>query len=82
MSSGSEATEMAVTFARRWAYQVKGVPENMAKFVNPEGVYMGRTFTGRQASTDPLAKLGYGPYDNSMINVKFNDLEALETLFK
>jgi len=31
MNSGCEAGESAVKFARRWAYTVKGVPDNKAK---------------------------------------------------
>lgn len=33
MNTGVEAGETAIKLARKWAYEVKGVPENQAKVV-------------------------------------------------
>ena len=33
MNTGCEGTESAVKFARRWAYCVKGVPDNQARVI-------------------------------------------------
>ena len=39
MNSGVEAAETAVKLARKWAYQVKLVPENEAKVCVPWNIY-------------------------------------------
>ena len=31
MNTGAEAVETAIKVARKWGYQVKGVPENQAR---------------------------------------------------
>ena len=33
MNSGAEAVETAIKIARKWAYDVKGIPENTAKII-------------------------------------------------
>ena len=45
MNSGAEAVETAIKVARKWGYQVKGVPENQATIVAMEGNFHGRTTT-------------------------------------
>src|SRR5450755_539570 len=44
-NSGAEAVESAVKVARKWAYRVKGVPENRAQIVTAGGNFHGRTLT-------------------------------------
>ena len=43
MNSGAEAVESAIKVARKWAYQVKGVPENRAQIITAGGNFHGRT---------------------------------------
>jgi ornithine--oxo-acid transaminase len=43
MNTGVEAGESAIKLARRWAYEVKGVPSNKAKIVFANGNFWGRT---------------------------------------
>ncbi|HWC72038.1 MAG TPA: ornithine--oxo-acid transaminase [Actinomycetota bacterium] len=78
MNSGAEAVETAVKTARRWGYDVKGVPEDRAKIVTCEGNFHGRTITIVSFSTDPLAKTGFGPFTPGFETVPYGDVQALE----
>ena len=64
--------------ARKWAYQVKGIPANQAKILFAEGNFWGRTFAAISSSTDPESYEGYGPYMPGFGIVPYNDLSALE----
>lgn len=77
-SGGAEAVETAIKLARKWAYKVKGVPENEAKIIFCENNFHGRTTTIISASTDPINKDDYGPYTPGMIVIPYNDINALE----
>jgi ornithine--oxo-acid transaminase len=79
MNSGAEAIETAVKTARRWGYDVKGVPEDRATIVTCEGNFHGRTITIVSFSTDPSAKGGFGPFTPGFVTVPYGDADALET---
>jgi ornithine--oxo-acid transaminase len=79
MNSGAEAVETAVKTARRWGYDVKGVPEDRAKIVTCAGNFHGRTITIVSFSTDPSAKNGFGPFTPGFETVPYGDAEALES---
>jgi ornithine--oxo-acid transaminase len=53
MNTGVEAVETAIKLARRWAYDVKGIPENQAKLVFAANNFHGRSILAVSASTDP-----------------------------
>ncbi len=78
MNTGVEAGETAVKLARKWAYKVKGVPNNQAKIVFAKENFWGRTLAAVSSSTDPSSYEGYGPYMPGFELVDYNDLEALE----
>ena len=78
MNTGVEGGETAVKLARKWAYTVKGVPDNQAKIIFAEGNFWGRTLAAISSSTDPDCKNGFGPYMPGYILVPYNDLGALE----
>ena len=78
MNSGVEAAESSVKLARRWAYDVKGVPENQAKVVFAEGNFWGRSIAACSASTDPDCYGGYGPFVPNFQTIEFDNLKALE----
>lgn len=78
MNTGVEAVETAIKLTRKWAYKVKGVPENEAKIVFVEGNFHGRTMGIISASTDPSSRRGFGPYMPGYVIVPYNDLPALE----
>ncbi|GGZ27739.1 ornithine--oxo-acid transaminase [Streptomyces poonensis] len=78
MNTGAEAVESAVKVARKWAYEVKGVPADRATIVVAENNFHGRTTTIVGFSTDPLARDGFGPFTPGFRIVPYNDLAALE----
>jgi ornithine--oxo-acid transaminase len=77
MNTGVEAVETAIKLARRWAYEVKGIKNNKAKIIVPEGNFHGRTLLAISASTDPSSYEGFGPYVPNFVTVPYNDLTAL-----
>jgi ornithine--oxo-acid transaminase len=77
MNTGAEAVETAIKTARKWGYQVKGVPEGEAVIVVFDGNFHGRTTTIVSFSTDPEARDGYGPYTPGFRIVPYGDLPAL-----
>lgn len=77
MNTGAEADETALKLCRKWAYEVKGIPENEAKIIVCENNFHGRTITIISMSTDPDASKGFGPYTPGFITVPYNDLDAL-----
>jgi ornithine--oxo-acid transaminase len=78
MNTGAEAVETAIKTARRWGYEVKGVPEGRARIVAMAGNFHGRTTTIVSFSDDPLARDHYGPYTPGFDLVPFGDIGALE----
>jgi ornithine--oxo-acid transaminase len=82
MNTGVEGGETAIKLARRWAYDVKGVPENKAKIVFANGNFWGRTLAAISSSNDPSSYKGFGPYMTGYELVDYNDLTALENALK
>lgn len=78
MNTGAEAVETALKLARRWGYDVKGVPENEAKIVVCNENFHGRTITIVSMSTDPSSYGGFGPFTKGFVKIPYNDVEALE----
>jgi ornithine--oxo-acid transaminase len=78
MNSGVEAVETAIKLCRKWAYQVKGLPENSAQIIVCEHNFHGRTTGVISFSSDPDSYGGFGPYMPNYIKVPFNDLNALK----
>lgn len=62
MNTGAEAVESGIKVARKWGYEVKGVPEGRARIVVAAGGFHGRTTTIVGFSTDPDARDGFGPF--------------------
>ncbi|MBO0948171.1 ornithine--oxo-acid transaminase [Fibrella forsythiae] len=81
MNSGVEAGETALKLTRKWAYKVKGIPQNQAKTVFAEGNFWGRTLAAISSSTDPSSTNDYGPLLPGYVLVPYNDLAALEAVF-
>ncbi|MGH3713854.1 MAG: ornithine--oxo-acid transaminase [Micromonosporaceae bacterium] len=77
MNTGAEAVETAIKVARKWGYQVKGVPDGEATIVVAADNFHGRTTTIVSFSTDPVARDGYGPYTPGFRIVPYGDLDAL-----
>ena len=82
MNTGVEAVETAVKLCRKWAYELKGVEMGMAKIVVIEGNFHGRTMTAVSLSSDPDSRGGYAPFLPGFIEVPFNDIDALKSVFE
>jgi ornithine--oxo-acid transaminase len=78
MNSGAEAVETAIKLARKWAYQVKGVPRHQAEIIVCEGNFHGRTTTVISFSTDPLYRDDFGPFTPGFVTVPYGDSAAIE----
>ncbi|MFI6419818.1 ornithine--oxo-acid transaminase [Streptomyces sp. NPDC050842] len=78
MNTGAEAVETAVKTARKWGYEVKGVPDGHAKIVVAGNNFHGRTTTIVSFSTDHEARDHFGPYTPGFEIVPYGDLTALE----
>ncbi|NEA65721.1 ornithine--oxo-acid transaminase [Streptomyces sp. SID12488] len=78
MNTGAEAVESAIKVARKWAYDVKGVPADRATIVVAADNFHGRTTTIVSFSTDETARAGFGPFTPGFRIVPYNDLAALE----
>jgi ornithine--oxo-acid transaminase len=55
MNTGVETGETAIKLARKWAYKVKGIPDNQAKIVFVKNNFWGRTLAAISSSTDPVS---------------------------
>ena len=78
MNTGVEAVETALKLARRWGYEVKGIPANEAKIIVCEQNFHGRTINVISFSSDPSARINYGPFVTGYEAIPYNDLKALE----
>ncbi|GGQ21497.1 ornithine--oxo-acid transaminase [Streptomyces mutabilis] len=78
MNTGAEAVESGIKVARKWAYDVKGVPADRATIVVAAENFHGRTTTIVSFSTDETARSGFGPFTPGFRVVPYNDLAALE----
>lgn len=78
MNTGAEAVETALKIARKWGYQVKGVPAGQAEIIVMDGNFHGRTTTIISFSDDPEARDDYGPYTPGFTSVPYGDLAAIE----
>ena len=77
MNSGAEAVETALKVARKWGYEVKGVPANQAEIIVCSGNFHGRTITIISFSDDPQNQHGFGPQTPGFKMVPFGDADAL-----
>jgi ornithine--oxo-acid transaminase len=77
MNTGAEAVETAIKTARKWGYEVKGVPADQAVIIAFDGNFHGRTTTIISFSTDPDARDSYGPYTPGFRIVPYGDAQAL-----
>lgn len=77
MNTGAEAVETAVKAARRWAYDVKGVPDNKAEIIACTGNFHGRTLLAVSLSSEEEYKRGFGPMIEGIKLISYGDAEAL-----
>jgi len=77
MNSGAEAVESAIKLARKWAYQVKGVPRQQAEIIACEGNFHGRTTSIISFSSEPLYRDDFGPFTPGFILVPYGSGQAI-----
>ena len=78
MNTGAEAVETALKAARKWGYEVKGVPDGQAEIITCEGNFHGRTITIVGFSTEEQYREGFGPFTPGFVTVPYGDAKALE----
>jgi ornithine--oxo-acid transaminase len=78
MNSGAEAVETALKAARKWGYQVKGIPADAAEIVTCSNNFHGRTISIISFSTEPQYREGFGPFTPGFPIVPYGDAAALE----
>ncbi|MEW9502022.1 ornithine--oxo-acid transaminase [Jeotgalibacillus marinus] len=78
MNTGAEAVETAVKTARRWGYEVKGIPDNQAEIIACNGNFHGRTMTAVSLSSEDEYQRGFGPMLPGIKLIPYGDLDALK----
>ncbi|MTV13636.1 MULTISPECIES: ornithine--oxo-acid transaminase [Bradyrhizobium] len=78
MNSGAEAVESAIKSVRKWAYEVKGVPDGQAEIIVCANNFHGRTLGIVGFSTDPGSRDHFGPFAPGFNIIPFGDAAALE----
>jgi len=78
MNTGVEAVETALKLCRRWGYEKKGIPEGKARIIVCAENFHGRTINVISFSTDPTARINYGPFNEGYEIIPYNNLPALE----
>ncbi|NHA14077.1 ornithine--oxo-acid transaminase [Thioalkalivibrio sp. XN279] len=78
MNTGAEAVETAMKAARKWAWQVKGVPDGEQEIIACAGNFHGRTIAICGLSTEQQYRAGFGPFPPGLKTVPYGDAAALE----
>jgi ornithine--oxo-acid transaminase len=78
MNSGAEANETAIKLARKWGYTKKGIPADKAVIVAVRQNFHGRTTTIISASTDEIARKGFGPFMPGFEVIDYDSIPDIE----
>ncbi len=78
MNTGAEAVETAIKAARKWGYQVKGVPDDKAHILACVGNFHGRTITIISFSPEEHYRDGFGPFTPGFELIPYGSAAALE----
>lgn len=76
-NSGVEAVETAIKLARRWGYDVKGIPTDKAEIVVFANNFHGRTTAAISASSTPEYRRSFGPFTPGFVLAPYGDYDAL-----
>jgi ornithine--oxo-acid transaminase len=77
MNTGAEAVETALKAARKWGYEVKGVPADRAEIIVCENNFHGRTTTIVGFSSEAQYRNGFGPFAPGFVTIPYGDVDAL-----
>ncbi|HXZ11810.1 MAG TPA: ornithine--oxo-acid transaminase [Candidatus Sulfotelmatobacter sp.] len=78
MNTGAEAVETAVKTARKWSYEVKGIPEGQAEIIVCANNFHGRTVTLISFSSEAQYRRGFEPLTPGFKVIPFGDASALK----
>jgi ornithine--oxo-acid transaminase len=78
MNTGAEAVETALKAARKWAYDVKGIPRGEAEIIACRGNFHGRTIATVAMSTEAQYQRGFDPFPPGFRLVDYGDAKALK----
>ena len=78
MNTGAEAVETALKTARKWGYEVKGIPEGQAEIIAFANNFHGRTITVISFSTEASYRAGFGPFTPGFRVLPYGDADAVE----
>lgn len=76
-NTGLEAVEAALKAVRKWAYKVKGVPQDAAEIIACEGNFHGRSIAIVGMSSEAQYRDGFGPFPAGFKRVPYGDATAL-----
>jgi len=77
MNTGAEAVETGIKAARKWAYEVKGVPADQAEIIACRGNFHGRTIAAIAMSSEAQYRKNFGPLPGGFRLITYNDPQAL-----
>jgi ornithine--oxo-acid transaminase len=77
-NTGLEAVEAALKVARKWAYEVKRVPDDRAEIIACEGNFHGRSIAIVSMSSEPQYRHHFGPLPTGFRLIPYGDASALE----
>ena len=80
MNTGAEGVETALKTARKWGYQVKGVPAGQAEIICCRHNFHGRTITVVSFSPEVEHHAFFGPVTPGFKIVEYGDADALEEM--
>ncbi len=78
MNTGAEAVETALKAARKWGYEIKGVPDGEAEILACTGNFHGRTITIISFTSEEQYREGFSPYTPGFRLIPYGDIRALE----
>jgi ornithine--oxo-acid transaminase len=81
MNTGAEAVETAIKAARKWGYEIKGIPQDQALILVFGGNFHGRTTTIVGFSTDEDARRGFGPFTPGFVVLPYGSLPQVQSFF-
>lgn len=81
-NTGTEAGEAILKFARKWAYDIKGVKENEARVLFAHENFWGRSIAACGSSDDPHRYAGFGPFGLNFDIIEYNNIKAFENYLK
>lgn len=78
MNTGTEAVETALKLARKWAYQVRGIPRHQAEIITFENNFHGRTISVVSFSSVHSYRDDFGPFTPGFATIPYGDAMAVE----